>query len=136
MAENTAIARTSDFAIPEGFICTVDISSDEGKKNVANALNAATPLKNFMDKKITVVDILTTPGIRAVSETECTNTYLVMKDGTVLFSQSDGVARAARTFVGLWTNVDGVCDFGDGIDVKCIEQPLNNGNTMKTLVMA
>ena len=131
MAENTELARTSDFAIPEGFICTVDISTDDGKKNVANALNAATPLKNFVDKKITVVDILTTPGIRAVSETDCTNTYLVLKDGTVLFSQSDGVARAARTFVGLWGG-----DFGDGIDVKCIEQPLNNGNTMKTLVMA
>lgn len=136
MSENNELARTSDFAIPQGYICTVDISTVEGKKNVANALNAATPLKNFVDKKITVIDILTTPGIRAVSETECTNTYLVLKDGTVLFSQSDGVARAARTFVGLWTNNDGICDFGDGIDVKCIETPLNNGNTMKTLVMA
>lgn len=131
MAENTSIARTSDFAIPEGFICTVDITSDEGKKNVANALNAATPLKNFMDKKINVVDIMTTPGIRAVSETECTNTYLVLKDGTVLFSQSEGVARAARNLVGIWNG-----DFGDGLALKCVEVPLNNGNTMKTLVFA
>lgn len=131
MSENNAIAKASDFAIPEGFICTVDITTEEGKMNVANALNGAVPLKDYVDKKITVVDILTTPGIRAVSETECTNTYLVLKDGTVLFSQSDGVARAARNLVGIW--FDG---FGDGLNLKCIEQKLNNGNTMKTLVMA
>jgi hypothetical protein len=35
--------------------------------------------------------------------------------------------------VALFT-INGVGDFGDGIAIKCVEQKLPNGNTLKTLV--
>lgn len=129
VAENNELA-TVDFKIPEGFICTVDLSSEEGKIAVATALNGAEPLKDYVGKELILTDVVTTSGIRAVSGTECTNTYLILKNGKVLFSQSDGVARSIRTIVALWNG-----DFGDkGRKIKCVEQKLNNGNSLKVLV--
>lgn len=128
-AETTEIANV-DFNIPEGFICTVDLSTDEGKVAVATALNGALPLKDYVNKELILKDVVTTSGVRAVSGTTCTNTYLILADGKVLFSQSDGVARSIRTIVALWRG-----DFGeDGRKIKCIEQRLNNGNSLKTIV--
>lgn len=127
--ENTELANV-DFNIPEGFICTVDLSTDEGKVAVATALNGALPLKDYVNKELILKDVVTTSGVRAVSGTVCTNTYLILDDGTVLFSQSDGVARSIRTIVALWRG-----DFGEnGRKIKCIEQRLNNGNSLKTIV--
>ena len=129
VAENTELANV-DFKIPEGFICTVDLSTEEGKIAVATALNGAEPLKDYVGKELILTDVVTTSGIRAVSGTECTNTYLIDIDGNAYFSQSDGVARSIRTIVALWGG-----DFGDkGRKIKCVEQKLNNGNSLKVLV--
>ena len=126
---NTEI-QTVDFNIPEGFICTVDLSTEEGKISVATALNGAEPLKDYVNKELFLKDVVTTSGVRAVSGSACTNTYLILADGKVLFSQSDGVARSIRTIVALWAG-----DFGEnGRKIKCIEQRLNNGNSLKTIV--
>ena len=133
----TAIAETSenkaDFEIPRGYICTVDITTMEGKFDVMNALNGSTSLSEHMNEPLLVKNIVTTQGVRSRTGEQCTNTYLILADGTTLFSQSDGVKRAVEVLVALFT-VNGVCDFGDGISVQCIEQKLNNGNTLKTLV--
>ena len=82
---------------------------------------------------------MTTPGIRkgrnGMPDVECQNTYLIDVNGNAYFSQSDGVARSLQMFVALYP------DFGKSsekgcVEIKCIEQPMNNGNTLKTLIPA
>lgn len=131
----------SDFNIPAGYICTVDINTIDGKIKAANALNGATPLKNHVSEDFVLADVITTSGIRSVSNVPCTNTYLITDGGDVYFTQSDGVARSVKTLVALFkgnfkNDVDENGEIKNAIrvHVKCVEQPLNNGNTLKTLV--
>lgn len=134
--ENNVLAtseNTADFEIPRGYICTVDITTIEGKLDVMNALNGSTALAEHEGETLLVKDIVTTQGTRSRTGEVCTNTHLILADGTTLFSQSDGVKRSVEVLVALFT-VNGVCDFGEGIPVKLVSQQLNNGNTLKTLV--
>lgn len=132
MSETTEII-TNDFNISEGFICTLDRTSTEGKVAIAKALNGSEPLKDHMNEVLHLAGVITTPGVRAQSGANCTNNYLVLDDGTVLFSQSDGVTRSLKVIAALWGG-----DLHDGktVDVKCISQNLNNGNTLKTIIPA
>lgn len=132
MSETTEIV-TNDFNISEGFICTLDRTSAEGKVAIAKALNGSEPLKDHMDEVLHLAGVITTPGVRAQSGANCTNNYLVLDDGTVLFSQSDGVTRSLKVIAALWGG-----DLHDGktVDVKCISQNLTNGNTLKTIIPA
>jgi hypothetical protein len=132
MFETTEIV-TNDFNISEGFICTLDRTSTEGKVAIAKALNGSEPLKDHMNEVLHLAGVITTPGVRAQSGANCTNNYLVLDDGTVLFSQSDGVTRSLKVIAALWGG-----DLHDGktVDVKCISQNLTNGNTLKTIIPA
>lgn len=132
MSETTEIV-TNDFNISEGFICTLDRTSTEGKVAIAKALNGSEPLKDHMNEVLHLAGVITTPGVRAQSGANCTNNYLVLDDGTVLFSQSDGVTRSLKVISALWGG-----DLHDGktVDVKCISQNLTNGNTLKTIIPA
>ena len=132
MAETTEII-TNDFNISEGFICTLDRTSTEGKVAIAKALNGSEPLKEHMNEVLHLAGVITTPGVRAQSGANCTNNYLVLDDGTVLFSQSDGVTRSLKVIAALW---GGDLHDGNTVDVKCISQSLTNGNTLKTIVPA
>ena len=132
MSETTEIV-TNDFNISEGFICTLDRTSTEGKVAIAKALNGSEPLKDHMNEVLHLAGVITTPGVRAQSGAECTNNYLVLDDGKVPFSQSDGVTRSLKVIAALWSG-----DLHDGktVDVKCISQNLTNGNTLKTIIPA
>ena len=132
MSETTEIV-TNDFNISEGFICTLDRTTDSGKVAIAKALNGSEPLKEHMNEVLHLAGVITTPGVRAQSGANCTNNYLVLDDGTVLFSQSDGVTRSLKVIAALWGG-----DLHDGktVDVKCISQNLTNGNTLKTIIPA
>lgn len=132
-AENASIVEDTTFNIPQGYVCTLDMTTDDGKKQVAQALNGSEPLKDKMNDVINLVGVITTPGTRAVSGNECTNNYMVADDGTVYFSQSDGVTRSLKVIVALW---GAQLAEGKTVPVKCIEQRLNNGNTLKTIVPA
>lgn len=132
-AENASIVEDTTFNIPQGYVCTLDMTTDDGKKQVAQALNGSEPLKDKMNDVINLVGVITTPGTRAVSGNECTNNYMVADDGTVYFSQSDGVTRSLKVIVALW---GAQLAEGKTVPVKCIEQKLNNGNTLKTIVPA
>ncbi|WP_440179923.1 hypothetical protein [Alistipes putredinis] len=132
MSDATEIV-TNDFNITDGYICTLDRTTDNGKVAIAKALNGSEPLKDHMDEVLHLAGVITTPGTRSQTGAECTNNYLVLDDGTVLFSQSDGVTRSLKVIAALWSG-----DLHDGktIDVKCISQNLTNGNTLKTIVPA
>lgn len=139
MAEEIVKAEVTDnaFNIPEGYVCTLDMTTQEGKIAVAKALNGSNPLKDQMDTVLHLRGVITTPGTRAVSGNPCTNNYMLVVDDNdeedVLFSQSDGVTRSLKVIVALWGD-----DMANGktVDVKCISQSLNNGNTLKTIVPA
>lgn len=126
--EVVPVSETFDFNIPEGYICTVDISTFEGAATVTNAINASTSLNDYKEDVFEIVDIITVPGVRSRTGEQCINTHLVLKDGTMLFSQSDGVARSAKFIVGFLGQY-----IHDGIKVRVKETALRNGNSLKTL---
>ena len=138
--ENTAItASDNSFDIPTGFINTFDITTDEGKKQVLKSFNASEPLNNHVGECLKICDCITAPGTRkgrnGMPDVPCQNTYLIDVDGVTYFSQSDGVARSLQMFAALYP------DFGKSsekgyIEISCVEQALNNGNTLKTLIPA
>lgn len=134
---NTAeISENNVFDITDGYICTLDTNTDEGKIAIAKALNGANPLSKHTGEVFTLKGVITTPGERSVSGEKCVNTYLIADvDGTeeVYFSQSDGVARSIRVIAALW---GAQLKDGGTVEVKCIEQDLNNGRSMKTIVPA
>lgn len=132
MSETTEIV-TNDFNITNGYICTLDRTTDTGKVAIAKALNGSEPLKDHMDEVLHLAGVITTPGRRTQTGAECTNNYLVLDNGTVLFSQSDGVTRSLKVIAALW---GGNLHDGKTVDVKCITQNLNNGNTLKTIIPA
>lgn len=134
---NQLATNDSNFEIPRGYICTLDITNIKGKMQLATALNGAITMKDKVGEALRVTDIVTTQGARARTGEECVNTYLVCEDGTVYFSQSDGVARSVKVLVALFTDPEtgrftNPVEQGIGFMVK--EQSLPNGNTLKTVV--
>lgn len=119
---------TTELDIPNGYICTIDRASREGVIKVANALSDAESLADYGDEHFTLVDVITTPGVRTRTGEVCTNVYLVTADGTILMSQSDGIKRSVQQIVGLFGG-----DFGDGIEVAVVTKQLKSGNSLKTL---
>lgn len=139
-AENNAITASDNaFDIPTGFLNTFDLETDEGKKSVLKAYNAAEPLNDHVDEELKICDVMTTPGIRkgrnGMPDVPCQNTYLIDINGKAYFSQSDGVARSLQMFVALYPDM-GKSGSDGYVAIKCIEQPMNNGNTLKTLIPA
>ena len=135
-AENT-LANASDFNIPRGYICTLDIDTIDGKIKLAEALNGAGTMKDKVGETLRVVDIVTTPGKRSRDDSDCTNTYLILEDGTCLFSQSDGIAKSVQYLVGIFTDrstgkMMDLIDNGVGFMIK--SQVLPNDNTLKTII--
>lgn len=129
-----------NFMIPTGFINTFDLTTNEGKMKVMNAINNSVPLKDYMGVELHIVDCVTMPGIRkgrnGMPDTECKNVHLIDKDGVSYFSQSDGVSRAVQMFAAMWPDF-GKTSMPDGcLKISCIAQELPNGNTLKTLVFA
>ena len=134
---NNQIQAANDFEIPRGYICTLDISTIEGKMQLATALNGAVTMKDRIGEPLPVVNIVTTQGVRARTGEECTNTQLILEDGTVLFSQSDGIARSVKVIVALFTDPATnkfVSPVSQGVNLMVKEQQLSNGNTLKTLI--
>lgn len=134
---NNAIQNTSDFEIPRGYICTLDITTIDGKMALATALNGAVSMRDMIGETLHVTNIVTTQGSRARTGEECVNTYLICEDGTVYFSQSDGIARSVKVLVALFTDQNTnefISPVSQGVGFMVKEQTLQNGNTLKTVV--
>lgn len=134
---NTSIQNASEFDIPRGYICTLDIATIKGKMQLATALNGAVSMKDMINVPLRVTDVITTEGARARTGEQCVNTYLICDDDSVYFSQSDGIARSVKVLVALFTDPQtgrftNPAEQGVGFMVK--EQSLPNGNTLKTVV--
>lgn len=137
--DSAITASDTAFDIPTGFVNTFDLETEEGKTSVLKAYNAAEPLNNHVGEALKICDVMTTPGIRkgrnGMPDAPCQNTYLIDIDGNAYFSQSDGVARSLQMFVALYPDMGKTSEKGY-VELCCIEQAMNNGNTLKTLIPA
>lgn len=133
----TTKQTNNDFAISNGYICTPDVSTIDGKVMLGNALNGAISMSNKIDEPLMVTDIVTTPGVRSRTGEECTNTYLICDDGTVYFSQSDGIARSIKYLKAIFTDQNTgefINPLSEGVAFMIKEQKMANGNSLKTVV--
>lgn len=117
----------------ERFRNTLNLSTVEGKKATVNALNNAMSLNDYNDTPLTIVDIITSPGVRkgrnGRPDTPCQNTYLIDVEGRAYFTQSDGIARSANAILAMFD----VAEIHSGIPMKVSTAKLANGNTIKSL---
>ena len=110
-------------------ICTMDISTFDGKRAIINARNTATSLASLGDKPLTVMGVYVTPGVRFQSGQKCANVYLFAKDGKTYFSQSEGIYRSVLDIFDMFP------DFNtpDGLTVVVKQTALGGGRSLKSL---
>lgn len=132
MSENAIVTASADeltnFAVPKYF-CTIDTNTDAGAVDAANALGSAESLSNFGSDEFVIKDIITKPGVRAITEEPCTDVILVLDDGTCLFTQSVGIHNSAEYIVMSL----GRERIHRGVRVKVCEIKTRGGNTLKQL---
>lgn len=121
------LANTTNGTV--GFVSSMKIESKRDKIMLAKALNAAESLKDSGTEPFEIIALIQQPGVRAQSGTECINTYLVKRDGTAYFSQSDGIKRSAQEIMGIFTPEE----IAEGLKVFVVSKPLDNGRTLKVL---
>lgn len=123
----------TDIATASPAYSTLSDASVENRVKALNAKNNAVALNDHVGEKLHIVDIIVTPGKRSARsnnpEQPCTNTYLMGKDGTAYYSQSDGVANNIRDIIELFPD----CNKPAGLIVTCYTRELPNGNSLKTL---
>lgn len=130
----TTELSTTTQATNDNYRNTLDLATIEGKKATLNALNSAVSLNDFNDTPLTIVDIITTPGVRksrnaGVADTPCQNTYLIDYEGKAYFTQSDGIARSVNGILAFLT----ADEIHTGIPMCVRSTKLTNGNTIKSL---
>lgn len=144
MANDNTLATIGDngeaVQITGDFVSTLNMNDPASKRKAYNALSDAISLNDVMGIEITIVDILTFPGMRksrdGSPDKPCINVALIDVDGNVYFSQSEGIYNSAMRMVSLWydpEHPDRGLNNGEGIKCVCKDQPLRNGNTIKKL---
>ena len=138
MAKNDIVKNTANFEVPTDFINTFDLDTNDGKMKLVNAINNSVALKDYMDTELHIVDCVTMPGTRkgrnGMPDSTCKNTHIIDENGVSYFSQSDGVARSVQMFAAIWPDFGKETTEQGYLAIKCVEQELANGNTLKTLV--
>ena len=121
-------------------ICTVNPADNEGKRLILNAINGAVSLNKHMNEPLQICDCITQMGMRRsrnnLPDAPCVNSYLIDVNGVAYFSQSDGVGRSVYTIASLWPDFGKESTEEGYLLLKCVETPLSNGNTLKTIVLA
>lgn len=112
-----------------GFVSSMKVETKRDKIVLAKALNAAQSLRECGDAPFEIIALIQQPGVRSQSGTECINTYLVKRDGTAYFSQSDGIKRSAQEIMGIFTPDE----IAEGIMVFVRSIPLDGGRNLKVL---
>ena len=112
-----------------GFVSSMKVETKRDKIVLAKALNAAESMKDAGTEPFEIIALIQQPGKRSQSGEDCVNTYLVKRDGTALFSQSDGIKRSAQEIMGIFTPDE----IAEGLMVFVAEKKLANGRTLKVL---
>lgn len=80
---------------------TIDMNIPQNRIKLFNAHNSATSLKDIGETPFNIVGVMAEEGERSNSKNPCQNTYIFTDDGTVLFSQSNGIAKTINELVAL-----------------------------------
>lgn len=128
-ANNTTNEAMEAIVDNHRYICTMDVSTFEGKRAIINARNTATSLAALGAEPLTVTGAYVTPGVRAQTGQKCANVYLFAKDGKTYFSQSEGVYRSVLDIFDMFP------DFNtpDGLTVAVKQTALGGGRSLKSL---
>lgn len=111
------------------YICTMDVSTFDGKRAIINARNTATSLAALGDKPLIITGVYVAPGIRSRTGQKCANVYLFAKDGTTYFSQSEGIYRSVLDIFDIFPDFNAP----DGLTVAVKQTPLGDGRSLKSL---
>lgn len=115
---------------------TFPLETFADRMKLFNARNVAVSLtKVSADTVINVVDVMAEPGVRARSNKECQNTYIFTDDGTVYFTQSDGIGDTVNKLVealeGSFRNAP-----ESKVAIRIVELPLSGDRTLKQIMVA
>ena len=110
-------------------ICTMDVSTFDGKRAIINARNTAASLASLGDKPLTVTGVYVTPGVRSQTGHKCANVYLFAKDGKTYFSQSEGIYRSVLDIFDMFPDFNAP----DGLTVAVKQTALGGGRSLKSL---
>lgn len=112
---------------------TLDLANVD-KKIVANAAtNAQSLSETFPNGEVfEALGFMMVPGVRRarrIDETDkpCTDTTIILSDGSAVFTKSEGIRRALDKFAAL-----GIFD-GEPVKMRVIERTIAGGNSLKTL---
>lgn len=130
--ENTSMAPT--VTAKPVMALAFDATTSEGKKRLFNALNTAESLNDADIKQLTLIGIIVQPSVhmdKATGEVVmCEGTTFITEQGAY-FSQSDGIARCAKSFIMAYDS-----DFGDEpITIEFTERKLGGGRTLKQFIV-
>ena len=135
--DNNALAtyENANLAYQPGNASTLQVVDHATRKLVVNAANNADSLAKQGDRVLNVLGIILKPGImrsrdRDIPDRPCTDTTLICEDGTAYMSQSEGIRKAAELLIS-----SGVFDDGETVPMHVASRQLDNGNTIKTLVL-
>lgn len=111
------------------YICTMDVSTFDGKRAIINARNTATSLASLGAEPLTVTGAYVTPGVRAQTGQKCANVYLFAKGGKTYFSQSEGIYRSVLDIFDMFPDFNAP----DGLTVVVKQTALGGGRSLKSL---
>lgn len=111
------------------YICTMDITTFEGKRAIVNARNNALSLNDVGDAPLTVIGAYVGPGVRSQTGQKCVNVYLFANDGNTYFSQSQGIYRSVLDIYDMFPDFNAP----NGIPVAVKKTPLGGGRSTKSL---
>lgn len=129
MNDVTVNETAQNTAVNFRYICTMDDSTFEGKRDIVNARTSAVSLNGRGAEPLTVIGVYIAPGVRSQTGQKCANVYLFGKDGKTYFSQSQGIYRSVLDIY------DAFPDFNapDGITVVVKQTALAGGRFTKSL---
>lgn len=130
--ENTGMAPT--VTAKPAMALAFDATTSEGKKRLFNALNTAESLNDADVKQLTLTGIIVQPSQhldKATGEVVmCEGTTFITDQGAY-FSQSDGIARCAKSLIVAYDS-----DFGaEPITIEFTERKLGGGRTLKQFIV-
>lgn len=129
MNDTTANETPQNIVAGYRYICTMDITTFEGKRAIVNARNSALSLNGCGAKPLTVIGAYIGPGVRSQTGQKCANVYLFGKDGNTYFSQSQGIYRSVLDIYDMFPDFNAP----DGITVAVKQTPLGGGRSTKSL---
>lgn len=111
-------------------IAGVDMSSFDGVLKVTQALTVAASMDKELEEgqSFEFVGVVIKDGVNDNTDEPCKETYFILRDGTALFSKSQGIYQSVYQILGM---------LGDwltsGLWAQVISQKTGKGNTIKLL---